>query len=154
MSNKRNGFVPLGDVAEAVALPGDRALTGGAAARRFTRLDQVTQLVEASEADAELGFMARLLALCSLPRTNPGNRTPVHPTQRAVYARDDRLWHVSTKLPFGNLPRLLLAYVTTEAVRTRKAACSSSMIHSQSSCESWTFTAPAGVKHTPDSAIR
>ena len=28
----------------------------------------------ASEADPDLGFMARLLALCSLPRTNPGQR--------------------------------------------------------------------------------
>ena len=31
----------------------------------------VTQLVGASEADADVGFMARLLALCSLPRRNP-----------------------------------------------------------------------------------
>ena len=31
-------------------------------------------MVGASEEDADLGFMARLLALCSLPRTNPGNR--------------------------------------------------------------------------------
>ena len=78
MPRKREGFVPLSDVAEAVELSGDRALTHRAAAaparRRFTKLDQVTQLVRASEADAELGYMARLLALCSLPRTNPGNR--------------------------------------------------------------------------------
>ena len=40
----------------------------------FTRLDQVTQLVGASEADADMGFMTRLMALCSLPRSNPGNR--------------------------------------------------------------------------------
>ena len=40
----------------------------------FTQADQVNQLVSASEADPDLGFMARLLALCSLPRTNPGNR--------------------------------------------------------------------------------
>ena len=40
----------------------------------FTRFDQVDQLVGASEADADLGFMARMMALCSLPRTNPGNR--------------------------------------------------------------------------------
>ncbi len=40
----------------------------------FTRLDQGNQPVEASKADPEMGFMARLLALCSLPRTNPGNR--------------------------------------------------------------------------------
>ena len=44
------------------------------ARRHFTQADQVEQLVGASEADADLGFMARLLALCNLPRTNPGNR--------------------------------------------------------------------------------
>ena len=44
------------------------------ARRHFTRFDQVEQLVRASEADPARGFMARLLMLCSLPRTNPGNR--------------------------------------------------------------------------------
>ena len=43
-------------------------------ARHFTTLDQVTQLVGVRDADPDLGFMARLLALCSLPRTNPKNR--------------------------------------------------------------------------------
>ena len=38
----------------------------------FTQADQVNQLVGASEADPDLGFMARLLALCSLPRTDTG----------------------------------------------------------------------------------
>ena len=42
--------------------------------RGFTLADQVNQLVGASEADPDLGFMARMMALCSLPRTNPGNR--------------------------------------------------------------------------------
>ena len=37
-----------------------------------TRADQVDQLVAASEANPERGFMARLMALCSLPRTKPG----------------------------------------------------------------------------------
>ena len=40
MKRKRDGFIPLGDGAEAVALPGDRALThrtAAAARRRFTR---------------------------------------------------------------------------------------------------------------------
>ena len=35
------------------------------ALHHFTQADQVNQLVRASEADADLGFMARLLALCS-----------------------------------------------------------------------------------------
>ena len=46
MPRKRDGFVPLGDVAGAVELPGDHVLTHRAAAaparRRFTKLDQVT----------------------------------------------------------------------------------------------------------------
>ena len=121
MPCKRDGFVPLGDVAEAVKLPGVRALTNHAAAqtarRHFTRLDQVTQLVGASEADAELGFMARLLALCSLPRTNPGNRLQ--------YVRRNGPYTLvmscasTAKLPYGPLPRLLLAWVCSEAVRTQ-----------------------------------
>ena len=35
---------------------------------------KLNQLVSVSEADPDLGFMARTMALCSLPRTNPGNR--------------------------------------------------------------------------------
>ena len=41
----------------------------------FTIADQVNLLVGASEADPDRGFMARTMALCSLPRSNPGNRT-------------------------------------------------------------------------------
>ena len=119
---KRDGFVPLGDVAEAVELPGGHALTHRAAAslqalRHFTRLDQVNQLVSASEADQDLGFMARLLALCSLPRSNPGSQIRYirhnGPYTLAMTAG------VNTRLPYGNLPRLLLAWVCTEAVRTQ-----------------------------------
>ena len=33
--------------------------------RHFTQLDQVTQLVAAREADPDLGFMGRTMALCS-----------------------------------------------------------------------------------------
>ena len=83
----------------------------------FTRFDQVDQLVGASEADADLGFMARLLALCSLPRTNPGNRIRYKrangPYTLYMTAGGDN------KLPYGNLPRLILAWVSTEAVQTR-----------------------------------
>ena len=76
MERKQDGFVPLGDVIAGVELPDGRALTPAApqALHHFTRLDQIDQLVDASEADADVGFMARLLALCSLPRTNPATR--------------------------------------------------------------------------------
>ena len=48
--------------------------TSPQALHHFTQADQVNQLVSASEADPALGFMARLLTLCSLPRTNPGDQ--------------------------------------------------------------------------------
>ena len=83
--------------------------------RRVTQADQVHQLVTASEADADLGFMARMMALCSLPRTNPGNRHQYKrvngPYKLIMSVTGDH------KLPFGNLPRLLLAWVCTENSR-------------------------------------
>ena len=87
------------------------------ARHHFTRFDQVDQLVGASEADPERGFMARMMALCSLPRTNPGNRLQYKrvngPYKLIMYSSGE------TKLPFGNFPRLILAWVCTEAVRTQ-----------------------------------
>ena len=46
----------------------------GPSQHSFTIADQVNQLVRASDADPDLGFMARTIALCSLPGTTPGNR--------------------------------------------------------------------------------
>ena len=87
------------------------------ALNHFTRFDQVNQLVMASEADPDLGFMVRLMALCSLPRTNPGNQLQYKrvngPYKLIMYSSGE------TKLPFGNIPRLLLAWVSTEAVKNQ-----------------------------------
>ena len=87
------------------------------ARHHFTQADQVNQLVKASEATADTGFMARLMMLCSLPRTNPG--------RQLQYKRVNGPYTLimtavgQTGLPFGNLSRLLLAWVCTEAVRTQ-----------------------------------
>ena len=87
------------------------------ARHHFTRFDQVDQLVGASEADAEVGFMARMTVLCSLPRTNPGSLS------QYVRRNGPYTFIMSTAtlngLPYGNLPRLLLVWVCTEAVRTQ-----------------------------------
>ena len=108
-------------VAEALAdLPGPvQALrkTTPPVRRGFTVADQVNQLVGASEADADLGFMGRMMALCSLPRTNPGNRLR-YVRRNGPYTLGMTAG-INSKLPFGNLPRLLLAWVSTEAVRTQ-----------------------------------
>ena len=116
MQRKRNGLVPI---ASALAdLPGPVQALGPPhpAQRAFTRFDQVNQLAKAREADTDLGFMGRTMALCSLPRSNPGNRLQYKRVNGpfTLYMTASG----GNKLPFGNLPRLLLAWVCTEAVRT------------------------------------
>ena len=118
MQRKRGGLVPFGEALGDIDGPVKAIRKASAAARRgFTQADQVNQLVSASETDPDLGFMARMMALCSLPRTNPGDRLQ--------YVRRNGpfvLYMIAgggCKLPFGNLPRLLLAWVSTEAVRTQ-----------------------------------
>ena len=74
---------------------------------------QVDRLVAASEAEAELAFMHRLMALCSLPRTNPGNShqyTRVNGPYKLVL-----LAGAHNKLPYGNIPRLLSIWMCSEA---------------------------------------
>ena len=118
MQRQRGELVPIGEVIADLPGPVEAIRKTPPPARRgFTLADQVNQLVGASEADPDLGFMARLMALCSLPRTNPGNRHQYKrvngPYKLGMTAGLDN------KLPYGNSPRLLLAWVSTEAVRTQ-----------------------------------
>ena len=118
MQRKRDGLVPIGDALSDLGGP-VKAIREASpqALHHFTRFDQVNQLVGASEADPDLGFMARMMALCSLPRTNPGNRHQYKrvngPYKLVMIAGADN------KLPYGNLPRLLVAWVCTEVVKTQ-----------------------------------
>ena len=118
MQRKRNGLVPIAEAFSDLSGP-VAALRDASpqAVHHFTQADQVNQLVAASEADPERGFMARMMAVCSLPRTNPVNRLQYErrngPYKLVMVAGADN------KLPYGNLPRLLLAWVCTEAVQNQ-----------------------------------
>ena len=70
MERQRGELVPIGDALSGMDGP-VKAIREATpqALRHFTRFDQVNQLVSASESDPDLGFMARTMALCSLPRT-------------------------------------------------------------------------------------
>ena len=75
MQRQRGELVPIGEVIGGLGGPVKAIREASPQARRgFTLADQVNQLVGASEADPDRGFMARTMALCSLPRSNPGNR--------------------------------------------------------------------------------
>ena len=73
MQRKRGELVPIGEVVADLDGPVQAIRDASPQAlHHFTRFDQVNQLVSASEAEPEVGFMARMMALCSLPRSNPG----------------------------------------------------------------------------------
>ena len=64
--------------------------------------------------DKALGFMARALVLCTMPHSNP----------KSIEFRRKNGNYLLTMysphgLPYGSVPRLLLAWITTEAVRTK-----------------------------------
>ena len=98
---ERNGLTPTRrhDLAAAA---GD----GDPRRHHFTQLDQVNLLVAAREADPDMGFMARLMALCSLPRTNPGNRKEYSRGATARGRPGDVGGRTYSKLPYGALAAL------------------------------------------------
>ena len=118
MQRERGELVPIAEAFADLSGPVEAIRDASPQAlHHFTQADQVNQLVQASEADPDLGFMARTMALCSLPRTNPGNRKE-YVRRNGPYTLVMSAGGLN-KLPFGNLPRLLLAWVCTEAVQTR-----------------------------------
>ena len=100
MHRQRGGLVPIGDALSGMGGPVKAIRDASPQARHhFTQADQVNQLVAASEATPDLGFIARMMALCSLPRSNPGNRLQYKrvngPFKLVMVAGAD------TKLPFA-----------------------------------------------------
>jgi Plasmid encoded RepA protein len=123
--SRKHGLVQIGEL-----LPGFKHLRPASqpqetkaitlqSKHHFTRIKQINALVGIADDPAtDMGFMARMMTLCSLPRTDPGTRLQYKrqngPYKLVMIAGGDN------KLPYGNLPRLLLAWVSTEAVRTQE----------------------------------
>jgi hypothetical protein len=111
VANLLPGFESLVPMAQEVERSEELTVQGR---HHFNRSKQIDALQQIGEAHApDMGFMTRMLTLCSLPRTDPGDRLQYvrrnGPYKLVMIAGGDN------KLPFGNLPRLLLAWVCTEA---------------------------------------
>ncbi|MDH3745010.1 MAG: replication protein RepA [Acidobacteriota bacterium] len=83
------------------------------------RLLQESLLIEAEEARkaGALGFMARLLVQTTLPHSR---RDSLYFVRTNGSLKVSVAAHPLLGLPYGRYPRLLMAWVTTEAVRTRE----------------------------------
>ena len=118
MERKRDRLLPIGEVFGGRAGPMQAVRAAASQTQHsFTLFDQVDALVRASESEPALGFMARWLMLCTLPRSNPGNREK-YVRHNGPHTLVMTAGHPH-RLPFGNIPRLLAAWVCTEAVRTQ-----------------------------------
>lgn len=92
--------------------------------RRLIEASGDIQETPASEAEA-LAFYARLLVQAALPHSNPGSvpawtRTNGNFTlsvQPGITVANGEAKSIG--LPYGSIPRLLMAWITTEAVRTQ-----------------------------------
>lgn len=91
-------------------------------------IDAYLSLEEQEALDANaLGFMARVLVQATLPHRDPGE-TQIWGRQNGSYAITMQPGTrpgpsgkpIAVGLPYGNIPRLLMIWITTEAIRTKK----------------------------------
>lgn len=84
---------------------------------------ETAALIRMNPGDTEAAFMARELVQCTLPHTNPGNiplwRRKNGNLTLAIQQGYDLKTGEPVGYPYGSLPRLLLFWMTTEAVRTK-----------------------------------
>ena len=73
------------------------------------------EALEAKEAGA-LGFMARSLIQATMPHSKPQTKTFTRANGNFTLTM---MAHPKIGLPYGSVPRLLMAWLTTEAVRTK-----------------------------------
>ncbi len=87
--------------------------------RRIETLISEALEIEEQEAMAagSIGFMARALTMATLPHSKPD--TNVFERTNGALSMTMTA-HPKRGLPYGTIPRLLLAWVTTEAVRTKE----------------------------------
>ena len=133
MQRKQGGLVPIG---EALAnLPGPvKAIRDASPQSRhhFTQADQVNQLVTPARRPPISASWRGRWRCAPCPAPTPATATSTSASTGRTQAHHDCRWR---QLPyFGNLPRLLLAWVCSEAVRTPKPRTGSWGSHSPSSC--------------------
>jgi hypothetical protein len=92
--------------------------------RSQTEFINAATIIRMNPGDAEAVFMARQLVQCTLPHSNPGNKLPLWRRNNgsltlAIQQGYDSETGNAVGFPYGVIPRLLLFWITTEALRTK-----------------------------------
>jgi hypothetical protein len=93
------------------------ARRGAQAATRAAEISRATALEEEHDARRKVGFMGRIVVQATLPHRDP--HAPVYERMNAHQMTLRLTALTRAGLPYGSLARLLLIWMTTEAVRTR-----------------------------------
>lgn len=91
--------------------------------RQARRIANAWQISKTSPTSEDMAFLAREFILCTLPHRNPGdvpgwsrkNGNLILGIQPGFDHKTGRIYGY----PYGTIPRLLLAWITTEALRTK-----------------------------------
>ena len=89
----------------------------------LTKKAELIARITAQPNEPEKGYLAKQLIVCTLPHRDPGDvlvwkRTNGHSTL-ALTAHIDTSTGKSIGLPYGSIPRLLLFWITSEAIRSQ-----------------------------------
>jgi hypothetical protein len=85
----------------------------------FKLIDEALLIQEEdAQAAGTLGFMARAMVMATLPHKNP--KTNRFTRKNGNYTLSISAPFENVGLPYGTYPRLLLAWISTEAVKTKK----------------------------------
>lgn len=92
--------------------------------RELTLIDRGLEIAEARPEGDDVSFMHSILCQISLPRSKvAGDRFERKNGHAALEVRAGSIWNgtdmVTQPIPYGPIPRLILAYVSTYAVRER-----------------------------------
>jgi hypothetical protein len=84
--------------------------------REWSKHDALVEIGEGN-APPELGFMARMMVLCTLPHSDPGEDVREFSRQNGKYELIVQAGP-KKKLPSGSYPRLIISWICREVIRT------------------------------------
>jgi hypothetical protein len=121
--NRKRGEGGLAPVGEIIAKTPTLKQAAAALTPHMVKLIDAATMIRNEPDAAEAAFMARQLVQCTLPHANPGNvplwrRTNGNLTL-GIQQGYDLKTGAALGYPFGSIPRLLLFWITTEAVQTK-----------------------------------